>query len=728
MTTVATNVDPITFEVISHRLWSINEEGSTTIAHASGSPVVHATDYNFGIYAPEGELAVSGVFYTIPIFVMQLVIAEVRERFDDISPGDVFVVNDPFIAGVHQSDFHFVSPFFYDGELVAWTGCMAHLLDVGGMEPGSWCPKATDVFQEGILIPPARIVTGGELNRGLWDVILSNSRLPAMVGNDMSALLSANRVAQTRLGEACDQYGSTVIGAVIERTLDRTEERLRSWLLELPDGSYQHQAFIDHDGHQNELYKVDLTLRKTGDRMIFDFEGTDPAILGTGNASGPGTYGAIGSAVLGIFGSKLPWNGGLMRPVEVRAPENSVVSAEAPMPISAGSTGSTLAVECAAITCFGKMLAFSPDYQDFVCAPPDGSWLLSQLGGINQFGEPYGAMPMDAMAWGGAAFDFRDGVDTGGAMYVPAGGITDVELTESREPLLFLWRRENKDSGGPGRHRGGNGMDVCWSLYDTDTPSSVVGATQGMAVPNTIGVFGGYPGATCYYEQVSGPDWREQFAAGNYVDSYADLAGERFTPEAKAVFSMQPGDTLNLLTQNAGGYGDPLERVADSVRLDVEGGHFTVDFARNLYGVVLDAAGEVDPEATESRREEIRHARLEQAENLRGDYQRRDDLPALLSWGDVLELVRDGEHLLVRAAQSGVILGPLGRNWRELAPWRVVPASELGGQVRVDPRLELLQFLDPQSGRSLWLDVHRKGEPWPVDFDLAPSVLDAPIG
>src|ERR1700712_2110428 len=171
--TVSTTFDPITYEVISHRLWSINEEGSTTIAHASGSPVVQATDYNFALYAPNGDLAVSGVFYMIPVYVMQMMIKKTIERFgDDLHPGDVFITNDPFTAGVHQSDVQLVSPFFHDGELVGWTGGMAHGMDVGGMNPGSWCPTATELAQEGLLIPLQRIVDGGATVTGLWDLIM----------------------------------------------------------------------------------------------------------------------------------------------------------------------------------------------------------------------------------------------------------------------------------------------------------------------------------------------------------------------------------------------------------------------------------------------------------------------------------------------------------------------------------------------------------------------------
>src|SRR3979411_489541 len=143
-------LDPVNYEVISHRLRSINDEGSTTIVHASGSPVVHATDYNFAMYAANGDLAVSGVFYMLPVYTMQVFVKEVIKRFeDDVNPGDVFITNDPFVAGIHQSDVQFVSPFFYDGQIIAWTGCMAHVMDLGGMNPGSWCPTATEVYQEG---------------------------------------------------------------------------------------------------------------------------------------------------------------------------------------------------------------------------------------------------------------------------------------------------------------------------------------------------------------------------------------------------------------------------------------------------------------------------------------------------------------------------------------------------------------------------------------------------
>jgi N-methylhydantoinase B len=709
--------DPITYEVISHRLWSINEEGSTTIAHASGSPVVQATDYNFALYAPNGDLAVSGVFYMLPVYVMQMMIKKTIERFgDELEPGDVFVTNDPFTAGVHQSDVQFVSPFFHDGQVVAWTGCMAHVMDVGGMNPGSWCPTATELAQEGLLIPLQRIVNRGTIDRGLWDLIMSNSRLPAMLANDFSAMLSSHRVAQTRLAEACQEYGADPIVDVMQQSIERTERQMREWIRELPDGTFQHIGFVDHDGQANNLYKVVCTLTKHDDTLTFDFDGTDPAIVGFGNASAPGTLGAIGTAIIGIFGSKLNWNAGLIRPVTVNTPRNSVISAEPPSPISSGSTGAAWVASAGATACVAKMLAFREEYREYVMGPADGSWLLTQFGGLNQFGEPFAVMFMDPLAWGGPAFGFRDGVNTGGSLTALGGGFNDVELHESQHPLLYLWRRENPDSGGAGRYHGGNGIELALAVYDTEGILSICG-TQGAVVPICTGVFGGYPGGTSMYDVSANSDWREVFAAGGSIHTMDDLHGQRSIPEAKSTLMLGAHDVVNNITQNAGGFGDPLERPAAEVLADVLGGHVTVETAHAIYGVHI-GDDEVDEPATEQTRTALLRDRLKGLHNRRDEYSIRDDLPVLETWGGVLNLLRGEEGVLVQSARSGAILGPLGDNWRSVAPYRLLSPSDISPSIRVDERLEVRQYLDPLTGRSLWVDVLRTGDDEAFDFRL----------
>jgi N-methylhydantoinase B len=716
MPETAIELDPITFEVISHRISSINEEGSTTIVHASGSPVVHSQDYNFGIYAPNGDMAASEAFYTLPMFVIQLLIKEVIEEYgEDLHPGDVFISNDPFSAGIHQSDVQFVSPFFHEGELIAWTGCMAHVLDVGGMNPGSWCPNATDLYQEGMLIPLSRIVDAGKVNRATWDMIMSNSRLPEMLANDFSAFLSSHRVAQARLDEACEEYGGDAVRGTMELAIERTEARMRESISELPDGVFQHGGFVDHDGQENRLYKVKCTMTKKGDTLSFDYEGTDPAIMGMGNGSASGSFGAIGSVMLAFYGSDLPWNAGLMRPVELNFPPDTVISAEPPAPISAGSVAGSWIASATAIACMAKLFAFSPEHQEMVCGPPDGGWLLSQFGGTDQFGEPFGNMFMDAQGWGGSGFAGRDGVDLGGSMVVPKCQFMDVETTEVRNPILYLWRREAKDSGGAGRTRGGNGIEFALAVYDTDELVTTCG-TQGMEVPTSIGVFGGYPGATAWYECAVGADWRESFAAGKSVDTIAAAGGERVLPEAKSTITLGATDAINHITQNGGGYGDPVERPAAAVLRDVSRGSVTPEMAANLYGVVV-ADGEVDEEATGKARQAILDGRLADLPASDYDHSPRE-LPVLRKWADVINLVDDGGEILVQAAASGAILGPLGDDWRVAAPYRVVGPDELGPLIRVHEELEMRQYIDPTTGRSLWVDFVRPGDEVLVDFKL----------
>jgi len=714
----ATKLDPVTFEVVSHRLYSINEEGATTIVHASGSPVVHATDYNFAIYTAAGEIAVTGVFYMLPLFVMQLLIKHVLATVpgEELREGDVFVSNDPFTAGVHQSDVQFVSPFFHEGELVAWTGCMAHVMDLGGMFPGSWCPTATDVFQEGLRVPLSRIVEAGKVNRGIWDMILANSRMPAMVANDFSAFLSAHRVSQARLAEACETYGGEVVAATMATSIERTEAQMREWVAELPDGDFEQVGFVDHDGHQNNLYKVRCLLRKRGDRLVFDFTGTDPAIVGMGNATASGTYGAIATVVVGIFGSRLGWNAGLLRNIEVITEPNSVVSAEPPSPVSAGSVTGTWIANGAAAVCTAKMLAFS-EYRDYVCGPADGSWILVQFGGLNQYGEPFGTMVMDSLGWGGSAFDFRDGVDVGGSLICLGGGFNDVEQEESNSPLLWLWRREASDSGGAGRFRGGNGIEFGLAVHGAEEMQVVCG-TQGAVVPGLTGMFGAQPGGTSRYEIVQGTDWRERYAAGETIAETAQLAGEHSIPEAKFSMDLVAGDVINNITQNAGGYGDPLERDPERVRADHRDGKVTAEFAAAAYGVVLTEGGEVDESATAARRAAAREARKDSLRNRRDHYEVRDDLEVVHTWADVINLVRDGDDLLVQALPSGTILGPLGDDWRATCPWRPLTTAELGPRITVDPRLELRQYVDPLSGRALLVDLVRAGDEPVVDFRL----------
>ncbi|WP_378941149.1 hydantoinase B/oxoprolinase family protein [Mesorhizobium sp. ANAO-SY3R2] len=712
-------LDPITYEVIRHRLWSINQEGSTTIMHASGSPVVHATDYNFGIYMPNGDIAVSGTFYMIPLCTMTMMIQMINETFaGDIAEGDVFVTNDPFIASVHQNDVQLVAPYFHDGKLVAWTGCMAHLLDVGGKEPGSWVPDARSCFEEGQRIPILKIVRGGALDKGIWEMILGSSRLPLLVGNDFSALLASHRVSHERFREVCDRYGADAVYNTMLQTINDTEKEMRAQLGRLPDGEFRHSMYYDHDGHQNNVFPIRCTMHKRGDQLTFDLRDAHPQIQGMGNASKAGTLGAIATALLGTFGQELDWNAGLLGPISVLLADRTILSAEAPSPISGGSVTANWIASAAATACVAKMLAFSPEFSDYVCGPADGSWLLAQFGGLNQANEPYAIMYMDSLGWGGPAFRSRDGVDTGGSLIVPAGGFNDVELHEKTSPMLYLWRRELPDSGGAGQFRGGNGIEYSLAMYDTEVLFGTL-ASHGVSFPDQIGVLGGYPGSVCNYDLVRKSNWKEHLAKNGKVAKQSDLVGERKLLEAKTSMQFFPGDVVNMVVQNGGGYGDPLLRDPTRVEDDVRRGAVTIKTARDLYGVVLND-GSVDGAATKAAREEVRRKRLSDAKMPKArSAGNQTSGSGAMTWGAALSVGKNASGLVMRCENCGEGLGDAGTNWRDGAAVRNPRAEELGPHIRIDDRFIFEQLVCPHCATSLWVDTRKRDEASAVDFQLA---------
>jgi N-methylhydantoinase B len=719
---VERRVDPVTFEVIRHKLWSINEEGSATMIHVSGSPVVHATDYNFGLYTAEGEMAVIGVYLLVPVYTGSMAIREFLRRFDDIAEGDVFIINDPYIAAEHQNDVQFCAPFFHDGRLVAWIGCMAHQVDLGGMDPGSWCPTATDTYQEGLRIPPGRIVRRGAVNRELWDIIIDNSRMPFTVSNDFTAFLAGLKVAGERLHELCDRYGADVVATVMGQSIDASEAGLRRILESLPDGEFEHTSYLDRprsDGETGtELLKINCRMTKAGDRLVFDYNGSDPQSPAYGMATRAGTVGAVATLMLCLFGSELPWNHGLMRPVEVECEDGLCVTAVAPMPVSGGAAGANWVAMNAAAGCIAKMVSFSEAYAGLAFGPGDGSWQLAQFGGLNQYGEPFAAMYLDSLLWGGPAFADRDGVDSGGAMVILGGGTQDVEQQEVGQPLLYLWRREVPDSGGAGRHRGGNGIEFAMTPIDTDEVVGVM-ATHGTTLPNRTGIFGGLPGSCARFEMVHGSHALDELSAGRSITDLRAVEGTyEELPGVSSGLVVRHGEVVNVRLQNGGGYGDPLLRDPDAVARDIVTGAVTPALAERVYGVVL--TGEVpDTAATTRRREAIREARRAAMTPPAGPPDADVEGGSVEGhWGEALRLRERDGHTIAHCRHCDTELGRLAGDWRRLVATVRLDAEDLGPLVQLPGELVGEQYVCPHCATALWVEVVPRDERAWTDFQL----------
>jgi N-methylhydantoinase B len=711
-------IDPITFEVLRHRLWSINEEGSSTLMHASGSPVVHGSDFNFSIYTANGDIAVCGTFYMIPMFTMTVQIQLVLEKFKgDIHPGDVFITNDPFVCGVHQNDCLFVAPFFFKGELVGWTGAQAHVIDIGGAAPGGWVPDATSCYEEGLRIPLQRMVDKGVLNQGMWDVILYNSRIPFFLGSDFSAFLSAHRVAQARLMELCEQYGAGAFTAAAHQLINDTEAKTRAMLKELPDGVFTHVSYFDHDGHANNLYKISCVMTKEADTLTFDFSDTDPTIIGMGNSTMTGTLGAVGTVMMGSFGQEIGWNAGLMAPVTIIHGKKTVLSAELPAPISAGSVAANFIAAACASVCVGNMMAFNPEFDDYLCGPPDGSWLLTMFGGVNQYEEPFAIMFMDSLGWGGPAHSWRDGVDSGGSLVIGSGGFNDVELHEKTSPIIYLWRREVPDSGGAGRYRGGNGIEYATTGYDVPEVQGSF-CSHGVSLPDLVGIQGGYPGNVCGYTIARGSTWLEDMKAGKAALDMVSIGGKLEDLPAKSTFIMKAGDVVNNVVQNPGGYGDPLTRPYDMIERDVRDGRCKTDVAKAVYGAVFNAEATIDVAASDALRAEIRAFRKATATKGRDQFaapKKAETGDLQLKWGESIGVTKTGAVCCLHCSTE---IGSLKTNWRESVPLRNPKSDELGPLLKLDERFVYDQFICSECGTSLAVDVRRVGDGLTVDFAL----------
>ncbi|MCA1645141.1 MAG: hydantoinase B/oxoprolinase family protein, partial [Chloroflexi bacterium] len=360
-------VDPLTYEVLRHRLWSITEEMGEALKRMSGSIVVtDCNDFDFALTDELGQEVQIGLYNTELAASMDLAIfwtLQHRSENPGIDSGDMFLCNDPWVGGgIHQNDVSLFAPFFWEGKLFAWSSAVAHQVDIGGVAPGSWTPRSQDVFWESLPTPPVKIVRNYELQRDVEDVYLRRSRTPQIVGLDLRAKVGANTIAHNRLRALIERYGPDLVKAVMKRVMDDAERRLRAKLQKIPDGtwratSYQEQAFTGDRG----VYKISLAMTKKDDHLTFDFRGTDPQ-NGMINCTYSGMRGGITSVMLPILASDIPWAaGGLMRCFDIISEEGTLNNATFPAGVCKASVASAWATSNVVTECLSKMLDTSVD-------------------------------------------------------------------------------------------------------------------------------------------------------------------------------------------------------------------------------------------------------------------------------------------------------------------------------------------------------------------------------
>ena len=720
------DVDPVTFEVIRHALWNINEEHGRTIQRVSGSPVaIYALDLNPTIMTEDAEFVYVGPYMQYMSGVADTQVKWVLEYRSDnpgISDGDMFLANDPWVGAPHQQDVMLICPVFWEGELFAWiTNCL-HQYDIGGVTPGSFCPAAESSFDEGISLPPVKIIEGMEIRRDIEEVYLRSSRKPEMVALDFRAQMVGNSSARKRLLELIRRYGPATVKGVMKKIIADSETSYLEKMARLPDGVWQDRTYVEccRPGDR-QTYRVILTIRKKGDRLIFENEGTAPQD-GAMNA----TYsGWRGSQIVAI-NQLLCWDqhfapAGALRHIDFDPTLGTFTCARHPASVS---TAPVQAMEISLYPTYNamsKMIFSDPEMRrDIICIGGTSQWPATIFRGIDQWGERYGYILVDPIGGAIGAFSHADGISTGGQARTPICKMPNIEHTEQDFPVLFLYRKEVPDSGGAGKYRGGMSAESCFIPHNTESITQDT-LSSGNATPTGTGMMGGYPGATNEYKYKRNSDIQSRIETGQMVDDISELNGEDVTLQLRQVdFQQQPVDVYAVVCSAAGGFGDPLDRDTKLVQMDIEGNAVTVEAAREIYGVIVDPDTlEVNQDATYKLRADTRHHRLKGYSGT----PIRCNGEIVIHVTENLDLRSDAGREVYCCAKCQTEVGLLGSNYKEHCIRIDEPVTKsnvlIGEPSRfIDDTPEFRQFSCPGCGTLIENEIAMRGEPVLMDIHI----------
>jgi len=720
-------VDPVTFEVIRHRLLSITDEQAAKIMAISGSKnVTEMSDFNVGLYLPDGSVATMGrtiLFHAYSMATMVRYVMEDCAANPGIGPGDMFIVNNPWKGTLHAADMCIVAPVFADGQLIFWSGALMHMADIGGMRPGSFCHDATECYQEGLQLPPLKLVEAGTLRQDLWTMILSHSRMAPAMTLDLKGLMAANHAAAEGLAKLADRYGVETLLAVMAGLIRLSEERMRRRLRELPDATVEAVGYLDYDRATGTIPEVALRLTKQDDRLIFDYSSSSPQVPAATNCTFGGLMAGVCAGLLPTIAYDIPWNHGLYRPVEVICPEGRICNARKPAAVSANIAGAVWEVEMTATTALSKLAACSDAYLREAQASPAGrpGGGGSTFSGLNHHGEAFSNSGLvSSLATGGGAYSHRDGVSTQGQHNIERTIVSNVESMELDLPLLYLWHGLTPDGGGAGRHHGGLSTGTVFIPHKQERVHARVGGYV-WDVPDATGIFGGYLGGLPDRVLVRDSDVQEHLARGRLPD-FAALAGDtlRTAGLPSTEMTLTPRDVVLAISGSGAGWGDPLDRPPAELQDDLDLGAVSPVAAETLYGAVLDPAGRVDVAATRQRREALRAERQQwPARRPPAAAPAAGPLERVCPLGDQLEVVRDARGQHWTRCRCGHVLALARENWREYAGCSVAAPGEISPLLRLNAALEIRRYSCPGCGRLHAVDLCRKGAPDPADIHLA---------
>ncbi len=550
-----TATDPAAFEIMKNALYKIAEEMRVVLAKTAYSPILKsAGDYSCGVFDAAGDMVAQGPDLPIHLGSMPDAVRAIVQVFgNDVHNGDVFIHNDPYFGGSHLPDVNVIRPAFYDGSLLGYACLRAHWPDVGSATPGSY-GAVTEIYGEGLRLPPIRLISKGVMNEDIQKIILANVRTPEERKGDLGSQLAATLRACQRLEALAERHGADTLTRTMGEVMDYSERLMRAMLADLPDGDGACADHLDGDGIPDDDDGNDapiwirMKVKKRGDRIVVDFDGTDPQTAGPINAplsvTASGIYCGLKTAV--DPNSLIPPNSGCWRAIEVTAPKGSLLNAEFPSPVVYANHEISHRL---ADMVMGALVEFWPDQ---VMACSQGTSAILTLGGVDpRSGNRY--VSYETVKGGFGARPNKDGIN------VISSGIsntmnTPIEVLEMAFPVRVLEYAVEPDTGGAGKYRGGNAARRIWQLLDGATATGTLCMERMTSPP--FGLAGGKAGSAAIVK-LKTPD------------------GKIHNLPSKGAFKVPGGSIVDMITPGSGGFGDPAARDDEAIAADLAEGYVT---------------------------------------------------------------------------------------------------------------------------------------------------------
>src|ERR687891_2332558 len=549
--------DPIAFELFKNAIFAIADEMALTVMRTTYSGVLKDNmDFSTALADADGKLVAQGLTLPGHLGSIPTALESIMRHFgDQMGPGDIFIMNDPFDGGMHLPDIFVIKPLYVDGQRLAYAATVCHHTDVGGRVPGSNASDSTEVYAEGLRIAPMKMYEAGKRNDTLFTFIEKNVRVPVKVFGDLRAQLAACHIAERQFLELVGRYGVEAVHLYMQEAIDYAERLTRATIAKLPDGVYSFEDWIDDDGIDvGKPIRLFVTLTKQGDSLIADWTGSSPQVKGAINNTLSFTKAATYCAIRSILPPGIPNNEGVFRAIDVIAPPGTIANVVLPGATAArGLTGFRM-VDC----CFGALAMMLPGK---VFAASDGGNTGISIGGYHADRSPFIYVDFTCGAWG--ARPWADGLDGNSNMFANMASHS-VEVTEAERPLRIKAYEFVPDKAGPGKFRGGVPFRRDYRFLEEEAVLQVR-SDRRRFLP--YGLYGGRAGK---------PSW-----------NWLDPQGGRQKLPSKFFPTIPRGGVFPHEVAGAGGWGDPLERNPEAVLKDVRNELISLA-AANDYGVVID--------------------------------------------------------------------------------------------------------------------------------------------